>query len=75
MHMEFMSKPAFQHHLYEIHTAPQAELISAVLSVDQVVELARLAIFLKDAKTRMSRYGADLVVSDWLLRRVYFATF
>ena len=43
---QFMSKPMFQQHLYEIHTAPQAELISAVLSVDQVVELARLRDFL-----------------------------
>ena len=29
---QFMSKPASQHHLYEIHTAPQAALITAVLS-------------------------------------------
>jgi hypothetical protein len=36
---QFMSKPASQHHLYEIHTAPQGELISAVLSADQIVEL------------------------------------
>jgi hypothetical protein len=43
---QFMSKPASQHHLYEIHTAPQAELITAVLSTEQVVELARLRDFL-----------------------------
>ena len=43
---EFMSKPASQHHLYEIHTAPQAELITAVLSAEQIVELARLRDFL-----------------------------
>jgi hypothetical protein len=41
-----MSKPASQHHLYEIHTAPQAELITAVLAADQIVELARLRDFL-----------------------------
>ncbi len=41
-----MSKPASQHHLYEIHTAPQGELIIAVLSVEQIVELARLRDFL-----------------------------
>jgi hypothetical protein len=28
---QFMAKPASQHHLYEIHTAPQGELVSAVL--------------------------------------------
>jgi hypothetical protein len=43
---EFMSKPPSQHHLYEIHTVPQAESIGAVLSVDQIVELARLRDFL-----------------------------
>ena len=42
----FMSQPASQHHLYEIHTAPQGELITAVLSVEQIVELARLRDFL-----------------------------
>jgi hypothetical protein len=43
---QFMSKPASQHHLYEIHTTPQAELVTAVLSVEQIVELARLRDFL-----------------------------
>jgi hypothetical protein len=43
---QFMSKPASQHHLYEIHTTPQAELVSAVLSAEQIVELARLRDFL-----------------------------
>jgi hypothetical protein len=43
---EFMSKPASEHHLYEIHTAPQAKLITAVLSAEQIVELARLRDFL-----------------------------
>jgi hypothetical protein len=43
---QFMSKPALQHHLYEIHTAPQQTLVSAVLSAEQIVELARLRDFL-----------------------------
>ena len=42
----FMLQPKSQHHLYEIHTAPQADLISAILSADHVVELARLRDFL-----------------------------
>lgn len=42
----FMFKPASQHHLYEIHTTPQAELITAVLSAEHIVELARLRDFL-----------------------------
>jgi hypothetical protein len=42
----FISKPASQHHMYEIHTARQAELIGAVLSAEQIVELDRLRDFL-----------------------------
>ena len=43
---QFMSKPANQQHLYEIHTAPQGESIGGVLSPEQIVELARLRDFL-----------------------------
>jgi hypothetical protein len=43
---QFMSKPTSQHHLYEIHTAPQHTLVTAVLSAERVVELARLREFL-----------------------------
>src|SRR3979411_1694543 len=43
---EFMAKPVNQHHLYEIHTAPQLPLVSAVLSARHVYELARLRDFL-----------------------------
>jgi hypothetical protein len=43
---KFMSQPVSQHPLYEIHTAPQSDLVSAILSADHVVELARLRDFL-----------------------------
>jgi hypothetical protein len=43
---QFMAKPASQHHLYEIHTAPQGELVSAVLSARLIYEIARLRDFL-----------------------------
>jgi hypothetical protein len=43
---KFMSQPKFQHHLYEIHTAPQSGLVSAILSAEHIVELARLRDFL-----------------------------
>jgi hypothetical protein len=39
---QFMSKPASLRHMYEIHTAPQGELITAVLSAQQIIELAGL---------------------------------
>ena len=42
----FMSQPASQHHLHEIHTAPQSDLVSAVLAAAHIVELARLRDFL-----------------------------
>jgi hypothetical protein len=43
---KFMSQPISQHHLYEIHTAAQSDLVSAVLSPAHIVELARLRDFL-----------------------------
>ena len=43
---KFMSQPKSQHHLYEIHTAPQSDLVTAILSADHIVELARLRDFL-----------------------------
>jgi hypothetical protein len=43
---QFMLQPEAQRHLYEIHTAPQGDLVNAVLSMDHVVELARLRAFL-----------------------------
>jgi hypothetical protein len=43
---EFMARPIATRHLYEIQTAPQPPLVSAVLSGELVVELARLRDFL-----------------------------
>jgi hypothetical protein len=43
---KFMEMPVGQHHLYEIHTAPQSDLVGAVLSAAHIVELARLRDFL-----------------------------
>jgi hypothetical protein len=42
----FMQQPESQRHLYEIHTAPQSDLVSAILSGDHITELARLRDFL-----------------------------
>jgi hypothetical protein len=38
---EFMARPSATRHLYEIQTAPQPPLVSAVLSGEIVAELAR----------------------------------
>jgi hypothetical protein len=43
----FMSQRESQHHLYEIHTTPQSDLVSAILPADHIVELARLRDFLE----------------------------
>jgi hypothetical protein len=43
---QFLAKPANHRHLYEIHTAPQTDLVSAVLSSEHIVEIARLRDFL-----------------------------
>jgi hypothetical protein len=43
---QFMAKPISQHHLYEIHTAPQSDVVSAILTASHIVELARLRDFL-----------------------------
>jgi hypothetical protein len=43
---QFLAKPASQRHLYEIHTAPQTDLVSAVLSAEHIFEIARLRDFL-----------------------------
>jgi hypothetical protein len=43
---QFMAKPASQHHLYEIHTAPQGELVPGVMPAKLVVEIARLRDYL-----------------------------
>jgi hypothetical protein len=41
-----MAKPLNQRHLYEIHTAPQGEIIKAVMSAESIVEIVRLREFL-----------------------------
>ena len=43
---KFMAMPVGQHHLYEIYTTPQPDLVSAVLSAAHIVEFARLRDFL-----------------------------
>jgi hypothetical protein len=52
---KFMLQPESQRHLYEIHTAPQSDLVSAILSGDHVIELARLRDLLFNAAGRTPR--------------------
>jgi hypothetical protein len=43
---QFMQLREGQRHLYEIHTAPQSDLVTAISSTEHIVELARLRDFL-----------------------------
>jgi hypothetical protein len=43
---EFMAMSVNQRHLYEIHTAPQADLVRAILSGEHLTEIARFRGFL-----------------------------
>jgi hypothetical protein len=43
-----MSQPESQRHLYEIHTAPQSDLVSAILSGDHILELAQFRDFSRE---------------------------
>jgi hypothetical protein len=42
----FMERPQATRHLYEIHTSPQPPLVTEIMSVEHIVELARLREFL-----------------------------
>jgi hypothetical protein len=42
---KFLLQPKSQRHLYEIHTVPQTDPVGAILSTDDIVELARLRDF------------------------------
>jgi hypothetical protein len=43
---QFMQLPEAQRHLYEIYAKPQSDLVTAILSTEHIVELARLRDFL-----------------------------
>jgi hypothetical protein len=43
---KLMLQPESQRHLYEIHTEPQSDLVSTILSGEHILELARLRDFL-----------------------------
>lgn len=43
---KFTAQPVAQRPLYEIHTAPQGELVPAVISAELMIEIARLRDFL-----------------------------
>ena len=43
---KFLLLPINQHHLYEIRTAPQGELVAAVMHGEIIREIARLRDFL-----------------------------
>jgi len=44
---KFLELPAGGRHLYEIHTAPQGELVTAVMTGEHISEISRLRDFLQ----------------------------
>lgn len=48
---QFLAKPLQVRHLYEIHTLPQTPFVGAVVSAQDVAELAHLRDFLMRAAT------------------------
>jgi hypothetical protein len=43
---KFLEIPGGARHLYEIHTAPQGELVTAVMTGEHIIEIARLKDYL-----------------------------
>jgi hypothetical protein len=56
---QFMAKPTVTRHLYEIHTAPQAPFIGAVVSAENVADLAHLRDFLVRAAMALTPPAAE----------------
>jgi hypothetical protein len=56
---QFLAKPLHTRHLYEIHTSPQAPFVSAIVSAENVAELAHLRDFLMRAATALAPPAAE----------------
>ena len=56
---QFLARPTVTRHLYEIHTSPQAPLVSEVVSAENVAELAYLRDFLVRAETALTPPAAE----------------
>ena len=50
---QFLAKPTVTRHLYEIHTSPQAPFVNAIVTAENVAELAHLRDFLVRAATAL----------------------
>jgi hypothetical protein len=51
---QFLAKPLHTRHLYEIHTSPQAPFVGAIVSAENLAELAHLRDFLMRAATALA---------------------
>ena len=56
---QFLAKPIHTRHLYEIHTSPQAPFVGAIVSAENVAELAHLRDFLVRAATALGPTAAS----------------
>ena len=56
---QFLAKPTATRHLYEIHTLPQAPFVGAVVTAENVAELAHLRDFLVRAAAALTASDAE----------------
>jgi hypothetical protein len=56
---QFLAKPIHTRHLYEIHTSPQAPFVGAIVSAENVAELAHLRDFLVRAATALAQQDVE----------------
>ena len=57
---QFLAKPPQIRHLYEIHTSPQAPFVGAIVSAENVAELAHLRDFLMRAAMALAPPDAEI---------------
>jgi len=55
-----MAKPTTTRHLYEIHTSPQAPFVGALVSAENVAELAQLRDFVVRAAAALAPPVAEI---------------
>ena len=56
---QFLAKPNVTRHLYEIHTSPQPPFVSAIVTSENVAELAHLRDFLARATAALTSSASE----------------
>jgi hypothetical protein len=59
VHRAVYASAEAQRHLYEIYTAPQSDLVTAILSTEHIVELVRLRVFSENSDARQVSFAVQ----------------